>query len=82
MFTVGVNSSPKDFIEAIKRPDVIVAGYIGQFIKPLLGFLFGTVAVTIFNLPSALGKDPFLHIPYDLKEHQREYILKSDLSFT
>jgi predicted Na+-dependent transporter len=68
MFAVGVNSSPKDFIEAIKRPDAIVAGYIGQFIiKPLLGFLFGTVAVTIFNLPTALGKDSFLHIPYDLK---------------
>ncbi|KAK3132909.1 hypothetical protein QOZ80_6AG0529420 [Eleusine coracana subsp. coracana] len=56
MFAVGVNSSPKDFIEAIKRPDAIFAGYIGQFIiKPLLGFLFGTVAVTIFNLPTALG---------------------------
>ncbi|GJN34385.1 hypothetical protein PR202_gb23041 [Eleusine coracana subsp. coracana] len=59
MFAVGVNSSPKDFIEAIKRPDAIFAGYIGQFIiKPLLGFLFGTVAVTIFNLPTAL--DPHM----------------------
>jgi predicted Na+-dependent transporter len=68
MLAVGVNSSPKYFIEAIKRPDAIVAGYIGQFIiKPFLGFPFGTVAVTIFNLPTALGKDPFLHIPYDLK---------------
>ncbi|KAJ3690636.1 hypothetical protein LUZ61_019800 [Rhynchospora tenuis] len=56
MFAVGVNSSPEDFIEAIKRPDAIVAGYLGQFfIKPLLGFLFGTMAVSIFKLPTALG---------------------------
>nr|CAB3457637.1 unnamed protein product [Digitaria exilis] len=35
MFAVGVNSSVNDFIEAIKRPDAIAAGYIGQFvIKP------------------------------------------------
>lgn len=57
MFAVGVNSSVKDFIEAIKRPDAISAGYIGQFvIKPLFGFLFGTLAVAILNLPTALGK--------------------------
>ncbi|KAF3325065.1 sodium/metabolite cotransporter BASS5 [Carex littledalei] len=56
MFAVGVNSSPKDFIEAIKRPDVIAAGYLGQFfIKPLLGFLFGTIAVSVFKLPTSLG---------------------------
>ncbi|KAG0544512.1 hypothetical protein BDA96_02G281500 [Sorghum bicolor] len=56
MFAVGVNSSVKDFIEAIKRPDAIVAGYIGQFvIKPLLGFLFGTLAVAVLNLPTGLG---------------------------
>ncbi|XP_052167705.1 probable sodium/metabolite cotransporter BASS5, chloroplastic [Oryza glaberrima] len=56
MFAVGVNSSVKDFIEAIQRPDAIAAGYVGQFIiKPFLGFLFGTLAVTIFNLPTALG---------------------------
>ncbi|RLN34850.1 bile acid sodium symporter [Panicum miliaceum] len=56
MFAVGVNSSAEDFIEAIKRPDAIAAGYIGQFIiKPLFGFLFGTLAVTVLNLPTALG---------------------------
>ncbi|XP_078173714.1 putative sodium/metabolite cotransporter BASS5, chloroplastic [Carex rostrata] len=56
MFAVGVNSSPKDFIEAIKRPDVIAAGYLGQFfIKPLLGFLFGTITVSVFKLPTSLG---------------------------
>ena len=57
MFAVGVNSSVKDFIEAIKRPDAIAAGYIGQFIaKPLFGFLFGTLAVATFNLPTAVGR--------------------------
>ena len=57
MFAVGVNSTVKDFVEAIKRPDAIGAGYIGQFvIKPLLGFLFGTLAVAVLNLPTALGK--------------------------
>ena len=57
MFAVGVNSTVKDFIEAIKRPDAIAVGYIGQFvIKPLLGFLFGTLAVAVLNLPTALGK--------------------------
>ncbi|OEL19526.1 putative sodium/metabolite cotransporter BASS5, chloroplastic [Dichanthelium oligosanthes] len=56
MFAVGVNSSVEDFIEAIKRPDAIAAGYIGQFvIKPLLGFLFGTLAVAVLKLPTALG---------------------------
>ncbi|KAF8780779.1 hypothetical protein HU200_000719 [Digitaria exilis] len=56
MFAVGVNSSVNDFIEAIKRPDAIAAGYIGQFvIKPLFGFLFGTFAVAVLNLPTALG---------------------------
>lgn len=61
MFAVGVNSSPKDFIEAIKRPDVIAAGYLGQFfIKPLLGFLFGTITVSVFKLPTSLGKSKSL----------------------
>uniref|UniRef100_J3MZA9 Uncharacterized protein n=1 Tax=Oryza brachyantha TaxID=4533 RepID=J3MZA9_ORYBR len=56
MFAVGVNSSVNDFIEAIQRPDAIAAGYVGQFIiKPFFGFLFGTLAVTVFNLPTALG---------------------------
>jgi len=63
MFAVGVNSSVEDFIEAIKRPDAIAVGYIGQFIiKPLFGYLFGTLAVTVLNLPTALGKNlrPFI----------------------
>ncbi|PUZ71590.1 hypothetical protein GQ55_2G325300 [Panicum hallii var. hallii] len=56
MFAVGVNSSVEDFVEAIKRPDAIAAGYIGQFIiKPLFGFFFGTLAATVLNLPTALG---------------------------
>ncbi|ONM59249.1 hypothetical protein ZEAMMB73_Zm00001d022000 [Zea mays] len=33
MFAVGVNSSAKDLIETIKRPDAIAAGYIRQFVK-------------------------------------------------
>ncbi|PIA49911.1 hypothetical protein AQUCO_01300562v1 [Aquilegia coerulea] len=55
MFAVGVNSSEKDFIEAFNRPTTIIVGYIGQFVvKPLLGYLFGTLAVTAFNLPTSL----------------------------
>ncbi|XP_008781310.2 probable sodium/metabolite cotransporter BASS5, chloroplastic [Phoenix dactylifera] len=56
MFAVGVNSSPKDFTEAVKRPDAIAIGYVGQFIiKPLLGYIFGTISVSTFNLPASLG---------------------------
>ncbi|XWS61884.1 hypothetical protein CRYUN_Cryun07bG0162800 [Craigia yunnanensis] len=56
MFAVGVNSSERDFIEAFKRPDAIVAGYVGQFVvKPLLGYIFGIIAVTVFGLPTPLG---------------------------
>ncbi|KAK8482007.1 hypothetical protein V6N13_073495 [Hibiscus sabdariffa] len=56
MFAVGVNSSEKDFIEAFKRPDAILAGYVGQFVvKPLLGYIFGIIAVTVFGLPTPLG---------------------------
>ena len=56
MFAVGVNSSANDFIEAIKRPDAIAAGYIGQFvIKPLFGFLFGTLAVPVLIILLVLG---------------------------
>lgn len=56
MFAVGVNSSEKDFLEAFKRPAAILAGYIGQFVvKPLLGYVFGTVSMTIFGLPTSLG---------------------------
>ncbi|KAK6137654.1 hypothetical protein DH2020_028580 [Rehmannia glutinosa] len=56
MFAVGVNSSEKDFLEAFSRPAAIVAGYIGQFVvKPLLGYLFGTVSMTILGLPTSLA---------------------------
>lgn len=56
MFAVGLNSSGKDFLLAIKQPGAITAGYIGQFtIMPTLGYLFGTIAVTEFNLPASIG---------------------------
>ena len=58
MFAVGVNSSEKDFLEAFKQPAAIFAGYVGQFfVKPLLGYLFGTIAVTLFGLPTAIGEN-------------------------
>ncbi|XP_028755974.1 probable sodium/metabolite cotransporter BASS5, chloroplastic isoform X2 [Neltuma alba] len=56
MFAVGVNSSEKDFLEALNRPEAIVAGYVGQFlVKPFLGYLFGILSVTVFGLPTAVG---------------------------
>lgn len=56
MFAVGVNSSPSDFLQAIKRPWAISAGYVCQFIiKPLLGYTFGSVAVIAFHLPNSIG---------------------------
>ncbi|KAM7256348.1 hypothetical protein ACFE04_012089 [Oxalis oulophora] len=56
MFAVGVNSNEKDFLEAFKRPSAILAGYIGQFVvKPILGYIFGTLSVSIFGLPTAIG---------------------------
>ncbi|GMH28890.1 hypothetical protein Nepgr_030733 [Nepenthes gracilis] len=56
MFAVGVNSSEKDFFEAFKRPTVIFTGYLGQFVvKPLLGYLFGTISVAILRLPMPIG---------------------------
>lgn len=56
MFAVGVNSSEKDFIEAFNRPAAIFAGYVGQFlVKPLLGYVFGTIAISLFGLPTSLG---------------------------
>ncbi|KAL1548190.1 putative sodium/metabolite cotransporter bass5, chloroplastic, variant 2 [Salvia divinorum] len=56
MFAVGVNSSEKDFLEAFRRPAAISAGYIGQFvIKPLFGYIFGTISMTIFGLPTPLA---------------------------
>lgn len=57
MFAVGLNSSEEDFLEAFNRPAAIFAGYVGQFVvKPILGYLFGTIAMTIFSLPTPLGK--------------------------
>ncbi|KAI3691714.1 hypothetical protein L6452_31516 [Arctium lappa] len=56
MFAVGLNSSEKDFVEAFNRPTAILAGYIGQFVlKPFLGYLVGTMAMTTFGLPTSLG---------------------------
>ncbi|CAA7410854.1 unnamed protein product [Spirodela intermedia] len=56
MFAVGVNSSAKDFLEAIGRPRAIITGYIGQFIvKPFFGYLFGILSVTVFRLPTSIG---------------------------
>ncbi|KZV19449.1 hypothetical protein F511_08790 [Dorcoceras hygrometricum] len=56
MFAVGVNSSEKDFLEAFRRPTTILAGYVGQFVvKPLLGYLFGTISMTAFGLPTSLA---------------------------
>lgn len=57
MFAVGVNSSEKDFIEAFKRPAAIFAGYVGQFVvKPILGYIFGTISVSVFGLPTPIGE--------------------------
>ncbi|KAL1355003.1 probable sodium/metabolite cotransporter BASS5, chloroplastic [Arachis hypogaea] len=56
MFAVGVNSSEKDFVEAFNRPVEIVVGYVGQFVmKPLLGYLFSLISVTVFGLPTPIG---------------------------
>ncbi|XP_065858068.1 probable sodium/metabolite cotransporter BASS6, chloroplastic isoform X2 [Euphorbia lathyris] len=56
MFAVGVNSSEKDFVEAFKRPAAILAGYIGQFIvKPILGYIFGIISVSVLGLPTSVG---------------------------
>uniref|UniRef100_A0A6M2EU30 Uncharacterized protein n=1 Tax=Populus davidiana TaxID=266767 RepID=A0A6M2EU30_9ROSI len=56
MFAVGVNSSEKDFLEAFNRPAAILAGYVGQFaVKPILGYLFGIISVSVFGLPTPIG---------------------------
>ncbi|XP_019421876.1 PREDICTED: probable sodium/metabolite cotransporter BASS5, chloroplastic isoform X2 [Lupinus angustifolius] len=56
MFAVGVNSREKDFLDAFHRPAEIVTGYFGQFVvKPLLGYLFCIISVTVFGLPTAIG---------------------------
>ncbi|ONM56474.1 putative sodium/metabolite cotransporter BASS6 chloroplastic [Zea mays] len=83
MFAVGVNSSAKDFIEAIKRPDAIAAGYIGQFvIKPLFGFLFGTLAVAVLNLPAALGKKLSSCIFICFRISIAAYVVNSDVNLS
>ncbi|EPS60545.1 hypothetical protein M569_14259 [Genlisea aurea] len=56
MFAVGVNSTEKDFVEAFNQPSAVVAGYTGQFlVKPLLGYLFGSISMAIFGLPASLA---------------------------
>ncbi|VVB12017.1 unnamed protein product [Arabis nemorensis] len=56
MFAVGINSNEKDFLEAFKRPKAILLGYAGQYlIKPILGFIFGLAAVSLFQLPTPIG---------------------------
>lgn len=56
MFAVGINSNERDFLEALKRPDAIFAGYIGQYlIKPILGYIIGVIAVSLFHLPTPIG---------------------------
>lgn len=58
MFAVGVNSNAKDFLEAVRRPEVLAAGYIGQFIiKPILGYIIGNIALSMLNLPNSLGEE-------------------------
>jgi predicted Na+-dependent transporter len=57
MFAVGINSNEKDFLEAFKRPKAILLGYVGQYlVKPVLGFIFGLAAVSLFQLPTPIGK--------------------------
>lgn len=69
MFAVGVNSSEKDFLEAFNRPMAIFAGYVGQFVvKPLLGYLCGTIAVTSFGLPTTIGRKSVTLPSYKLKQ--------------
>lgn len=56
MFAVGINLNYSDFVSAFKRPLVIAIGYIGQFVvKPLLGVLFASIAVSYLHLPEAIG---------------------------
>ncbi|CAN1174511.1 Probable sodium/metabolite cotransporter BASS6, chloroplastic [Linum perenne] len=67
MFAVGLNSNEKDFVEAFRRPTAILAGYIGQFVvKPILGYLFGVLSVSMFGLPTAIGELIYMASP-DLK---------------
>jgi BASS family bile acid:Na+ symporter len=64
MFAVGVNSSEKDFLEALNRPAELVTAYVGQFVvKPLLGYFLCIISVNVFGLPTAIGKEgPFFSL--------------------
>eukprot|EP00250_Pteridium_aquilinum_P000052 c10068_g1_i1 orf=73-1305(+) len=56
MFAVGINLNYSDFVSAFKRPSVLAMGYIGQYVlKPLLGVLFASLAVSYLHLPDAIG---------------------------
>ncbi|KAK9068002.1 hypothetical protein SSX86_012113 [Deinandra increscens subsp. villosa] len=56
MFAVGLNLKEKDFVEAFRRPAPIFAGYFGQYaLKPFLGYLFGTLSMTLLGLPTSLS---------------------------
>lgn len=56
MFAVGVNLSLDDFKHAVERPGPIALGLAGQYIlKPLLGLVFGSMAVRLLHLPEAIG---------------------------
>ncbi|MFS7965006.1 putative Bile acid:sodium symporter/arsenical resistance protein Acr3 [Helianthus anomalus] len=87
MFAVGLNSSEKDFIEAFNIPKAIISGYVGQFvIKPFLGYLFDTMAMTLFGLPTPLGninlsklqKSSFTYVPY-CKLHPLSSIIRESV---
>ncbi|CAH1453720.1 unnamed protein product [Lactuca virosa] len=56
MFAVGLNSSEEDFIEAFNRPQAFFARYLAQFVqKPFIGYLFGTLVMTICGFPTSLS---------------------------
>ena len=56
MFAVGINLNYEDFGSAFKRPSVLAVGYMGQFVlKPLLGVLFASIAVSQLHLPESIG---------------------------
>jgi predicted Na+-dependent transporter len=58
MFAVGINLNYSDFVSAFKRPSVLAIGYIGQYVlKPLLGVLFASIAVSQLHLPEAIGNN-------------------------
>ncbi|KAL7595886.1 hypothetical protein Lser_V15G30483 [Lactuca serriola] len=56
MFAVGIYSNEKDFVEAFNRPQAFFARYLAQFVqKPFIGYLFGTLFMTICGFPTSLG---------------------------